>query len=218
MQETRYLYIMLSQTDTVVGRVIRSVSQYPYNHVSLTLDASLRQWYSFARYVQDAPFFGGFVREPVERFLAKTGDVQVRIFRLAIPMHRARMLEQYLATAGQSRYKLLYNYYDALACGMGFRMELPDAHTCLSFACTALDRPYRSIEALGNALEDCKIYQGSLASLVGDSGCREDIYFSRMGLIRGTAVSAVQLGLLSCRLICQGFDSHTARRFHRSAY
>ena len=78
MRQTRTLYVMISRTTTHMAKFIRKCSRYPYNHVSLTLDPGFKTWYSFARYHKDAPFYSGFIREPVERFLAD-GDVDVRI-------------------------------------------------------------------------------------------------------------------------------------------
>ena len=57
MSSRRQLFILVSQTHTGIARLIRGVCNYPYNHVSVTLDPSLRRWYSFARYVQDAPLY-----------------------------------------------------------------------------------------------------------------------------------------------------------------
>ena len=59
----RQIFILVSQTGTGMAKLIRCVSRYPYNHVSLTLDPSLTKWYSFARYVRDVPLHGGLVSE-----------------------------------------------------------------------------------------------------------------------------------------------------------
>lgn len=218
MTENRSLYLMISQTDTLVGQFIRCVSRYPYNHVSITLDPKMREWYSFARYMHDAPFYSGFVKEPAERFLAQGGDVQIKVFRLEIPESRAVELEQYFAYAGRPNSKLLYNYFDAIACGLGLHIPIPYAHTCLSFACSALGQQHASIKKLADSLQSHLIYSGSLSALVTDSGCRDDRYFSRIGLIRGTTNAAIQFSVLSCRLILHGFDSYMANRFHRTVH
>lgn len=218
MRRCRQLFVMISQTDTGIAQLVQSFCRYPYNHVSLTLDPSLRQWYSFARYVQDAPFFSGFIREPVERFLAKNGDANVRIFCLEIPENRALQLEQLFTKAGQPDGELIYNLFDAIASGFGGSMQLPNSHTCLSFACSVLGRHHRSIKALNDDLLPFLIYEGSLAALVPDSGSREDLYFTRLGLLHSTAYSLRQLGILSFRLLRHGFDGYMARRFHRSVH
>jgi len=201
MTDTPYLYVMISRTDTGIARFIRSCCKYPYNHVSLTLDPSLRSWCSFARYHKDAPFYSGFIREPVERFYDQTGDARVRIFRIAITGEHARRIEQLFLQAGRRETRLIYNYFDAIASVINKKVAISGSYTCLSFACAVIGRQYRKIEALNNALQDNLFYEGSLAKLVPDSGSREDSFFQPIGLARGYWRSAKQLGLVTARFI-----------------
>lgn len=99
MAETKSLYVMISRTDTGVGKLIRRLSRYPYNHVSLSLDPTFQTWVSFARYVQNVPLYGGFIVEPAERFLAKGERIDVRIFRLDIPEEQHSRLERLFSMA-----------------------------------------------------------------------------------------------------------------------
>lgn len=216
MVRTRQLFLLVSQTDTGIAKLIRTCSHYPYNHVSLTLDPSLRQWYSFARYVQDAPFYSGLVREPVERFLARTGDALVRIYRVEIPVTSADRLERLLLHAGDPSCGLLYNYFDAVASVAGCQLQLPNAYTCLSFACSVLERQHLNIRSLCKDLEPLLIYEGSLSSLIPDSGVREDPYFARTGLVHGTAASINQLFHLTVRVVAHRFHIYKVHRFHRT--
>ena len=216
MVKTRQLFIMVSRTDTHIGRLIRNVSHYPYNHVSLTLDPSLRHWYSFARYVQDAPFYSGLVQEPVERFFGESPDVPVRIYRLEIPLYNADRLEALLKNAGHPESGMVYNYFDAVVSTLGWHLPVPGAHTCLSFACTVLEQQHLSIQSLCESLEPHLIYEGPLASLVPDSGRRNDPYFSGVGLLRGTGHSARQFCILTHRVIAHGFDIYRAHKSRRT--
>lgn len=201
MSDARYLYVMISQTDTAMARLIRTLSRYPYNHVSMTLDPEFRSWCSFARYHQDAPFYSGFIKEPVERFLAKTGDAHVRIFRLEITKDKARRIEQLFLQAGRKETRLIYNYFDAAASVLNLKIAIAGSYTCLSFACAVIGRQYRQIEDLNDALEPNLYFEGSLADLVPDSGSREDTYFQPIGFVRGNWRSAKQLALVTARFL-----------------
>lgn len=195
----RPLYLMISRTGTGIGRMIRTVSRYPYNHVSLSLDPSLKQWVSFARYAEDIPLYGGFITESPERYLASGQDVQVRIFRLEIEENRAQRLEMLFAQAGSRDFRLIYNTYDAIAAALGRRLPIPNAYTCLSFACAVLELPCRSIRELDSYLTPQLFYQGPLSGLAIDSGNRMDSYFASLGLLRGTWNTAKHFALLSGR-------------------
>ena len=208
MRQTRQLFVMVSRTDTHIARAIRAVSRYPYNHVSVTLDPSLSRWYSFARYVRDTPLYSGFICETGERFFAGAGDTQVRIYRLDIPQKKADALEQLLPLAGDPDSGLIYNYFDALAGVLGQRLHVPGCYTCLSFACELLDTHCASIEQLCQLLTPHLIYEGSFAALVGDSSPRDQLYFTRLGPLRGSARTLRQMTVLVARTLCHGYHCY----------
>lgn len=217
MAKTRPIYIMVSQTDTGIARLIRNVTHYPYNHVSLTLDPSFENWYSFARYVQDAPLYGGFIHESPARLLGKSGMTNVRIFRVDIPQKNALELERMLPLAGRRDSGLIYNHFDAVASAVGGRVPVPGCHTCLSFACSVLDREFLTIKELCDSLAPWEIYAGPLAELLNAVPSQEDEYYSREGLLRGSSHSAALMGLLVYRTLCHGFDSYKDYFFRRTA-
>ena len=216
MSSRRQLFILVSQTHTGIARMIRGVCNYPYNHVSVTLDPSLRRWYSFARYVQDAPLHGGLVSESLRRLCAPEGDILVRAYRVEIPEQTAARLEGLLALADDPASGLIYNHFDALAGVLGFRMEIPKCYTCLSFACDILDRRYLTIEELCRGLEEQLFYEGPLSRLVQPEEEGEEPYFIPGGLISGTAKSAAQLGKLAFRTMHQGYTLYLAQLFRRT--
>lgn len=195
----RPLYLMISRTGTGIGRMIRAVSRYPYNHVSLSLDPELKRWVSFARYAEDIPLYGGFITESPERYLAAGEDIQVKLFRLEIEESRAQRLEALFSRAGNRDFRLIYNTYDAIAAALGCRLPIPNAYTCLSFACAVLELPCRSIRELDSHLQPRLCYEGPLSGLASDSGNRTDAYFTRLGLLLGTWNTARHFALLSGR-------------------
>ena len=216
MVKTRILYVMASRTDTGVGRVIRFVSGFPYNHVSVTLDSSFESWYSFARYVQDAPFYSGFIRENAHRFCAGTGDARVRIYAVPASEKHAADLEELLPLANRTDSGLIYNYFEALACCMGFTLSVPQCYTCLSFASELLGLSCRSIQELCETLEPQLIYEGSLVDLLHSQESPDELYFSRLGLVRGTVKSAGQLGTLLMRTVYHGCSRYMRNAFRRT--
>ena len=57
------LYIVLTDTGSLLTRAIKFFTKAPYNHVSISLDPSLKSLYSFGRKRPRNPFMGGFVEE-----------------------------------------------------------------------------------------------------------------------------------------------------------
>lgn len=217
MVKVRPVYIMVSQTDTRIARMIRAATHYPYNHVSVTLDPALCRWYSFARYHRDAPLYGGFVMETPARLLGGQEDAPVRVFRVDVPECTADSLETMLPLANRSDSGLIYNHLDVLACAVGLRVPIPGCHTCLSFAEFVLDREFHSIEKLCEALSPCQIYEGSLSELMQPAADGEDACYAPVGLMRGSGLSAALFGKLLYRTLCHGFDCYKAHFFRKTA-
>lgn len=105
------LYIVITQTGTLLSRVLRQVTGAPFNHVSLSLDASLEQMYSFGRKRPYNPVAGGFVREGIHcgtfRRFAGTNAV---VLRLSIPEEAFEALGRQVALMYRRRQYHSYNY------------------------------------------------------------------------------------------------------------
>lgn len=205
MEEKRNLYIMISKTHTGIGKIIRKFSHYTYNHVSLTLDPSFRTWVSFARYVHNVPLYGGFIMEPVERYLADDkpdGEkVQVRIFRVEISSERYESLSKLFSKAGNRECGLVYNLFDITAATIGRKIPVSDAYTCLGFARAILGKDYTNIKELDEDMQSYLIYEGNLSELASDSGDRTDQYFSKLDFMEGTKHTVKQFATLTSRAI-----------------
>ena len=61
--EQKYIYIILSQTGTILSRIVHVFTKDKYNHASISLDKPLEHMYSFGRLNPYNPFVGGFVKE-----------------------------------------------------------------------------------------------------------------------------------------------------------
>lgn len=190
------LYLMLSRTNTGMGKVIRRYTGAQYNHVSLTLDPELKCFVSFARFVEDVPLVGGYIQEPVERFLYLEGAVPVRIFRLDLPDEKEQALRAMFARAGKPDTGLMYDSLSALVS----RWHIPGCYTCLSFASYVLGKPFRSLQELEKYLAPHQIFQGDLRELISDSGNRSDPYFRHRGLLRGSWDTVQHFCKLAARL------------------
>lgn len=195
----RWLYVMVSRTDTRMGRMIRCFTRSEYNHVSLALEPE--HFVSFARYRSDVPLAGGYVRETPERLLFRGRSVPVRIFRLGIREEEAGKLEALFRLAGDRDCPLIYNSLGALFTSCHIPCPIPGAYTCLDFAGAVLGHSFSSIRALAEALSPWEIYCGDLSGFLHDNGSRSDPFFRNRGFFKGTGDTAVHFNRLFLRLI-----------------
>ena len=60
------VYLVISQTGTVLSRILKLITKADYNHSSISLRDDLHCMYSFGRMNPYNPFWGGFVEESAE--------------------------------------------------------------------------------------------------------------------------------------------------------
>ena len=63
MESKKQLYIVISQTGTILSRLLKIFTGAKYNHAYISLSRDLQQMYSFGRRHPYNPFWGGFVKE-----------------------------------------------------------------------------------------------------------------------------------------------------------
>lgn len=59
----RNIYIVISQTGTILSRIIKFVTKKDYNHVSISFDKNIYDMYSFGRVNPYNPFVGKYICE-----------------------------------------------------------------------------------------------------------------------------------------------------------
>lgn len=84
----RYLYVMVSRTDTGFARLIRRFTGCYYNHAAISFDCDLRQLYSFARRAYDLPLSACLTRESPLMYTRGQGDAQIVLYRLPVSDER----------------------------------------------------------------------------------------------------------------------------------
>ncbi len=63
--ENKYLYIVLTRTNTVMSKLIQILKNDKYTHAAISLDKNLEQMYSFGRKYTFNPFVGRFKKEDI---------------------------------------------------------------------------------------------------------------------------------------------------------
>lgn len=64
-QKRKTVYVLLTDTGTLLTKIIKWYTNAPYNHVSIAFDEKLDEVYSFGRKYPRTPLFAGFIREDV---------------------------------------------------------------------------------------------------------------------------------------------------------
>lgn len=197
----KYLYVMLSRSDTDMGRLIRRFTKGRYNHVSMSLDGSLNTFVSFARYCWDVPLAGGYVTESAARLLASGSPLPVKLYRLELSEEDTLQLTRLFQLAGDRSTGLIYNSLGALLSTWHLPCHLPGTYTCLEFAGAILGQQFLRLQALEAALEPWVVYEGDYRELVSPQASEGDPFFEHRGVLRGVGDTAAHFGRLLLRLL-----------------
>lgn len=156
----KFLYIVFSSTPNKMGRMIRTFTASHYNHVSIALDESLSQMYSFARRFYHTPFYGGFVKESVSRYHINGHSAEIRVCQLPVTDEQHRTLDALLADMLERQEQYLYNHLSALTVPFRRRVNIRDSYICVDFVVHIL-------QSVGIPLDSGKNYSvGELEQLL----------------------------------------------------
>ena len=112
IMEPKKVYIVISQTGSIVSKFIRIVTRDRYNHVSISLDKELKDMYSFGRVHTYNAFIGGFVKESVEKgtFKRFVNNTVAMIIEIDVGAEKYEEIAKDLAWMYKHRGEYHYNY------------------------------------------------------------------------------------------------------------
>lgn len=109
--QNRQLYIVISQTGTLLSRILKQITGAEYNHASISLSRDLERMYSFGRRHPYNPFWGGFVIEsPCTGTFKRFSETKVLVLSVSVTEEQHAELKEMLDVMWKRRRKYSYNY------------------------------------------------------------------------------------------------------------
>lgn len=184
----KYIYAAVTSTPCFTGRLIRTVTNSDYNHVSLCLDPKLEEMYSFARRYRSTPFCGGFVRESSNRYKQKGRVAKLLLYKIPVSDDEYLDLENKLKKFIHDNSDYVYNNLSAVMSLLHLKMKVKNSYTCVEFASELLSnlesmkptltRKFYSIDSLRTALAPFLAYEGPFP--VGKHGWGNDSFNQKL--------------------------------------
>ena len=166
------IYIVLTNTGTILSKVIKYWTKDINTHVSIALDSDLTKLYSFGRLNPYNAFMGGFVREGISRGTFKRfTNTTTQIYSLSITDEQYDRIIETIKEFRAQRKTYKFNVLGLLFAGFNKKMKFKNSFYCAEFVRYVLS--HSSINAVDYSLiikpEDFKkingmhlIYQGLL--------------------------------------------------------
>lgn len=111
-QQKMRVYVVISQTGTLFSRILKRVTQAPYNHVSISFDKELKLMYSFARRRIYFPWIAGFIEEcPTTGMFGRKPQTECSVYEIEVTPEQyekiLKTLAPFLIQPDQYRYNFL---------------------------------------------------------------------------------------------------------------
>ncbi len=128
------IYIVVSQTGTVLSRMLKFVTRKEYNHVSISLADDLHIMYSFGRKNPYNPFFGGFVRESVDFGTFKRfSNAKVIVIKALVTNYEFEQLSAFIELMVQNSLNYRYNYLGLCLAAFNICFKSKNKYYCSEF-------------------------------------------------------------------------------------
>ena len=111
LNDSEQIYIVITQTGTILSRMLKVITGAEYNHVSLGFREDLKCTYSFGRLNAYNAFYGGFVVESVYHGTFKRfKNTKAMLLSLKVPPEKKREMTEYMSEIIKNRKSYHYNY------------------------------------------------------------------------------------------------------------
>lgn len=161
------IYFVVSSTPTSMGKMIRKITHYPYNHISFATHKDLSDLVSFSRHYYHTPLYGGFVSECYEGLVIQNEISKIKVYEFEIEDGEFQKIQEMLEDMKQHIDEYQYNSLNAFFHPFHIKMQIQNCFTCEEFCSfimmkTGIYEEQLSIPKFCALFENSCIYEGYL--------------------------------------------------------
>jgi len=135
----KYVYLILSSSNSLAGKMIRLLGHHKINHSSISLDNSLHKMYSFGRVKMWNVLSGGFVIEDRDKgFYEKFADTYIQLYRLPVDEQTYDKTKAYLENFASRRKEFKYNFAGIFLYKFGIPLYRKNKFFCSEFVASVI--------------------------------------------------------------------------------
>ena len=135
------IYVVLTHTGTVLSKIIKSYTKDEFSHVSISLNIELKEMYSFGRLNPYNPFWGGFVREYIDKGTFKRFyKTKVKVYSLKVTEDQYKNLINNIKRIEQEKENYKFNIIGLFAAGFHKKIGTERSFYCAEFVKYVMER------------------------------------------------------------------------------
>lgn len=134
------IYLVMSQTGSILSRTIKLFTGHEYNHISLSFDEDLNCMYSFGRKYPNNPFIGVFVVEGIDKgTYLKFKNTKCKVIEVEVTDEQYGLLCSNIAYMIDNIDKYKYNLFGLFLAAFHICFHANDKFYCSEFVRNVLD-------------------------------------------------------------------------------
>lgn len=138
--DNKSIYIVLSNTGTLITKMIGMYTKVPYNHVSISLDIELNEIYSFGRKRPKNPLFGGFVREYTNKgTFAYFKDTTCSVYEIKVNKNQYEEIKSNIDKFKSKKNMYYFNILGFVFVVLNIPVKFPYGYFCSHFVSQILE-------------------------------------------------------------------------------
>ena len=131
------IYIVLTDTGTLLSKAIGMYTRKDLNHASIAFDEQLSEMYSFGRKQRHNPFVGGFVKESASDGIFEHADCA--IFSYKVTTEEYMKMRNKIRQIEQTKELYRYNFIGLFAVAVNKDLQRKHAFFCSQFVATIVN-------------------------------------------------------------------------------
>lgn len=136
--KNKKIYILLTDTSTILTKIIKLYTKKPYNHASIAFDANLTNVYSFGRKIPRNPFIGGFVKEDIHSCLFR--QASCAIYTFSVTEEEWKKMNRYIQKIEEEKNNYRYNFIGLFGFLFNRPINRKRAFFCSQFVASVLQK------------------------------------------------------------------------------
>ncbi len=131
------IYIVLTDTGTLLSKVIGMYTRKDLNHASIAFDEQLNEMYSFGRKQRHNPFVGGFVKEDATEGIFR--DADCAIFSCEVSEEEYHRMRRVIRQIERCKEQYRYNFIGLFGIAFNIGIQRDRAFFCSQFVATVVN-------------------------------------------------------------------------------
>ena len=133
------IYIVLIESYTGLGRFLKKFTGYRYEHIAVSLDKSLTEFYSYSRRQHHHPFNAGFMKEYRDYYaFEEYQKFYAKVFAIPVSDEEMAAIRGFIRKCGADS-EQMFNLFAMITTPLIHGFRLYKAHNCMDFTAKVIE-------------------------------------------------------------------------------